>query len=160
MAISNLQDINKQSQPEGDFQCERQSITAATGSEKLGASVFTVPPGKKAFPYHTHHANEEMIYVISGKGSLRTSDEGIDPIKAEDFISLLCGSGHQVINDSDEEPVYLCFSTMIAPDVMEYPDSNKVGVMSGSAPGGVKQVDSFKAFFNKDNQVGYFEGEE
>lgn len=160
-SIKNLSDIPVQTISEGDFQCERQSITSALGSQMLGASVFKLPPNKKAFPYHFHYSNEEMIYVMSGEGSLKTPD-GLKAIKAGDFIGLPINedNAHQVINTSDAELVYLCISTMVAPDVMEYPDSGKVGVMAGNAPGGDKSLSKLKAFFKKDDAVGYFEGEE
>jgi uncharacterized cupin superfamily protein len=33
-----------------------------------------VPPGASTFPLHAHHANEELIVVLSGRLVLRTTD--------------------------------------------------------------------------------------
>ena len=63
------------------------------------------------------------------------------------------------INTSDSELIYLCLSTMIKPEVMLYPDSDKIGVMTGSAPGGTKTSESFKAFYKKESDVDYHDGE-
>jgi hypothetical protein len=49
---------------------------------------------------------------------------------------------------------------MIEPDVMVYPDSNKVGISAGSAPGGPKEERTFSKFLRADAEVGYYDGEE
>ena len=33
------------------------------GAERLGASLYEMPPGEAAFPYHYHLGNEEMLIV-------------------------------------------------------------------------------------------------
>ena len=40
------------------------------GAQKLGCQLHVVPAGKKAFPRHAHHVNEEMFFVLSGEGTL------------------------------------------------------------------------------------------
>jgi len=42
---------------------------------------------------------------------------------------------------------------------MVYPDSDKIGLMAGTAPGGTKNKSSIKAFFKKNDQCDYFKGE-
>src|SRR6266581_1966370 len=44
------------------------------GAEKLGASLFELPPGRSSFPLHVHHANEELIVIVAGRPTLRTLD--------------------------------------------------------------------------------------
>ena len=34
-----------------------------------------VPPGKKAFPHHVHHVNDELFVILSGEGTLRFGAE-------------------------------------------------------------------------------------
>ena len=67
---------------------------------------------------------------------------------------------HQIINTSEEPLRYLCFSTMIEPDAMVYPDSNKIGIFAGAAPGGPKEKRTLSKFLRSDAEVGYYEGEE
>jgi uncharacterized cupin superfamily protein len=145
--------------PEGSpFGGSRQRAGAAVGSQKLGYSFFTVPPGKAAFPYHTHTANEEMIYVIAGQGILRLAKQEIE-VTAGTIIACPPGTEfpHQLVNTGDEELRYLVVSTMDYPDLSEYPDSNKVGAYATAAVG--RQV-GFRALFVKDRNVGYYEGED
>lgn len=58
-------------------------------------------------------------------------------------------------NDLD----YLMLSTMNEPDAILYPDSNKVGVMAGAAPGGNKAERTLSAFF-LNTPVDYWQGED
>lgn len=45
-------------------------IAPLIGARKLGYNITAVPPGKRAFPSHNHHANEEMFFVLQGTGEL------------------------------------------------------------------------------------------
>ena len=159
--MSNKVNVNKidwQKSGQGQFSALRKQLAIQTGGEKLGASLYKLFPGEKAFPFHCHYANEEAIFVLQGRGTLRINDHKM-PIVEYDYIALPCGMAHQIINTSDQELIYLCSSTMIEPDVMEYFDSNKIGVMTDSAPGGKKTQNSYKAFFQKQNEVTYYEDE-
>lgn len=143
-----------------NFSYGRKQLGVPAGGEMLGASLYKLMPNAKAFPYHFHYANEEAIFVLEGEGTLRVANEKAKVIQG-DYIAIPKGreNPHQMINTSDKPLIYLCFSTMIAPDVMEYPDSKKVGIMAGSAPGGDKAKQLLKAFYKKDQQVEYYEGE-
>src|SRR3712207_7562539 len=46
------------------FGYRRKSLGSAAGGDKLGCSLYEVPPGRRAWPYHYHLANEEAIYVL------------------------------------------------------------------------------------------------
>ena len=108
------------------------SVGARIGARLLGYNITAVPPGKRAFPLHNHHANEEMFFILAGSGELRVGAE-VWSIRAGDFIASPPGgpeSAHQIINTGSEEMRYLAVSTMITPETVEYPDSSKVALMS------------------------------
>lgn len=142
------------------FGYRRKSLSAASGGEKLGCSIYEVEPGHRAWPYHYHGANEEAIYVLSGRGTLRTGEEEV-PIYEGDYASFAASAegAHQLINTSDATLRYLCFSTMMEPDAMVYPDSGKVGLFVGAAPGGSKEKRVISEFFRHKDSVDYYEGE-
>ncbi|CAA9431578.1 MAG: Cupin domain protein [uncultured Rubrobacteraceae bacterium] len=143
------------------FGYRRKSLSSATGGEKLGCSLYEVPPGLRAWPYHYHLANEEAIYVLQGSGTLRIGEREV-AVSRGDYVALPVeeSGAHQIINTSDEALRYLCFSTMVEPDVMVYPDSDKIGLFAGSAPGGPKEKRTLSKFLREDAEVGYYEGEE
>lgn len=155
----NLADLPLQAFSNGDhFQAEIAKVGKRLGSEKLGCTLVVVPPEKKAWPYHLQHANEEMFIILEGNGTLRFDGERY-PIKAGDVISTKTGKGtaHQIINSSDAELRYLAISTMIHPEVSEYPDSDKRAMVTGAAPGR-GPYNLFEVVPN-DAGVDYWEGE-
>jgi uncharacterized cupin superfamily protein len=105
-------------------------LASALGAHAIGANITRVPPGKAAFPFHHHYANEEHFFVLSGVGVLRHGPD-IHEIKKDDYIVNLAGGpdrAHQLINTGNEDLVYLAISTNVIPEVWGYPDSSKTGV--------------------------------
>ena len=143
------------------FAERRKQLSAAAGSEKLGCSFYEVPPGKTAWPRHYHLANEEAVVVLAGEGTLRLGEEEV-AVQAGDYVALVPGEAHahQLLNTGDTTLRYLCFSTMIEPDVTVYPDSNKVGIFAGSAPGGPREARTFARFLDAEARRAYWDGED
>jgi uncharacterized cupin superfamily protein len=160
--ILNLDDVKLDPYSHGDkFEVRDGTIGAVIGAKQLGYSLAVVPPGKRAYPFHCHHVNEEMFFVVEGHGTLRVGDREY-PIRKGDVIAAPAGgadTAHQIVNTSDRELRYLMVSTMIATEVVEYPDSKKVGIYVGSPPGG----DPEKRTFNHRGRLGpnldYWDGE-
>ncbi len=103
------------------------------GAKDLGYSYDVVPPGKRSCPFHSHRGEEELFFIVRGKGLLRYGNE-TRPIRAGDVICCPTGgpeTAHQIVNDSDAELAYLSISTMLPSEVCEYPDSNKIGAFAG-----------------------------
>jgi uncharacterized cupin superfamily protein len=136
-------------------------IGPSVGARKLGFNVTELPPGKAAFPYHFHHVNEELFLVLEGEGTLR-SPGGSQPIKVGDIVCCPPGAdgAHQIVNSGSVVLRYLALSTMEDPEVVEYPDSGKYGVVVGRPPGGRPADAKFHAFAFKKDAVDYWAGEE
>jgi uncharacterized cupin superfamily protein len=100
-------------------------------AELLGGSMYELEAGDKLFPYHTHHANEEWLLVLRGEPTLRTAD-GEQELREGDVAVFRRGNDgfHQVINRTDAPIRVLMLSSKVAPDIVEYPDSGKVGARS------------------------------
>ena len=136
---------------------KRKRFGPLTGLEKLGASLYELPPGKRAFPRHWHSANEEFLYVFAGTGTLRLGAENV-AVKAGDFVALPAGAAHvhELVNSGAEPLRYLAVSTMIAPDVVHYPDSNKLMTIEGRGPDGKP----LGGVYPEATAVDYWSGEE
>lgn len=116
----------------GKFEVMVASLGAQIGARKLGVSLAVVQPGKRAWPKHAHHVNEEMMLILEGEGTYHCGTESA-AIKAGDLISAPPGDGsaaHQIENTLTAALRYLTFSTKLEPEVVEYPDSGKFGVAS------------------------------
>ena len=140
------------------FDMRGRSLTGFNNPSGLGCSVYKVPPGKQAFPKHTHLANDEAIFVIAGRGTLTVGEES-SAVGEGDFVLMPRGAdnAHQLVNDGDTDLTYLCMSTMNHPDVVHYPNSDKLGVLP--APWSPKGPGKLGGFY-KAHAADYFDGED
>lgn len=99
--------------------------------------------------------------ILGGRGCLRYGADSHD-VGPGDVVVCRAGgaeTAHQLINTGTEDLRYLAISTMRDPDVMEYPDSGKFGVMAGAPPGGSKADRRFQFFGRPDSATDYWDGE-
>lgn len=104
-------------------------MRAAGGT--LGMVENTLPPGSVGCPFHWHMHEDEIFYVLRGKGVLRYGDT-IREIAPGDCISCPAGTrvAHQLANPFDEPLVYLAVGPHLPDEICGYPDSGKVMVRS------------------------------
>ena len=123
------------------------------GGELIGAGLYDVEPGNKLWPYHAHHANEEWLLVFRGRPTLRTP-EGERRLDEGDVVCFPRGKAgaHQVWNGTDSPVRVLMLSTLIAPDIVEFLDTGKVGARSVAGD----QI----MFARPGPELDYWEGEE
>ena len=142
------------------FTWRRSRIGRQAGCERLGASLFEVPPGASSFPLHIHYANEELIVVLAGRPTLRGLEGAERPLAPGDVVACPAGPrGAHRIDNRGEEPVrFMVVSTMNAPEVNDYPDSNKTWVRS-YPPVGTPDENAYELVLSKDAQVDYLDGE-
>jgi len=120
-----------------------------------------VPPGKRAFPFHNHRINEEMFFVIEGTGDIRIG-QATYPIRAGDVIACPPGgkeTAHQIVNTGTTELRYLAISTKVSPEIAEYPDTGKFGVLAEFSAGADGKPQMFRYIGRESLAVGYWEGE-
>jgi uncharacterized cupin superfamily protein len=161
--IINIEDVPLRSSAHGEgFAAQLGRVGPLIGAKKLGCQLHIVPAGKKAFPRHAHHVNEEMMFILAGEGTYRAGDETF-PVRAGDVIAAPAGDGsaaHQIVNTSGGELRYLCFSTRLDPEVVEYPDSNKFAVAS-MVPEGTGLLGARIAYVGRlGSAIDYWDGEE
>jgi|Tabmets5t2r1_1033131.scaffolds.fasta_scaffold08957_3 uncharacterized cupin superfamily protein len=101
------------------------------GAEKVGATVYDLPPGQSSFPYHYEYGCEEWLLVVAGRPTLRHPD-GEDELEPGDLVCFPEGpaGAHKVTNGTDETVRIMILSTKASPAIAVYPDSDKVGVFT------------------------------
>ena len=159
--ILNLDEVELKPWQHGErFAAQLGAIGQHIGARKLGARLVVLPPGKAAWPFHAHYVNEEMFFIVEGRGTLRLGEER-HPLRGGDVIALPAGPEHphQIVNDSDAPLRYLAISTMEEPDIVTMPDSDKLGIMAGSPPGGDKARRTLTTYFPRRAEVDYWEDE-
>ena len=138
--------------PEG-FRARRAWLAREAGSQRLGLSLWELPPGEAAYPYHYHLGDEELLIVLDGAGRLRTPEGWRDLVRGEVFSFLPGEAGaHQLVATGKQPLRFLAFSTAGDPDITHYPDSGKLAA-SVRRPGG------FRAVFRAADEADYYEGE-
>ncbi len=160
--IVNLADVRCEPYAHGQkFEVADGSVASLIGAKQLGCSLLIVPKGKRAYPFHCHHVNEEMFVILHGSGVLRFG-EAEHAVREGDVIAAPAGgkdTAHQLVNTGDGELRYLAISTMVPMEVVEYPDSNKVAVYVGSAPGESAEKRTMNYRGKLGPQLDYWEGE-
>jgi uncharacterized cupin superfamily protein len=141
----------------GLYTSSRGTIGARIGARDLGYNLTVLPPGKAQCPFHCHHGEEEMFFILEGEGELRFGDQRY-PIRAHDVIACPPGGpdvAHQIINTGAATMRYLAISTMADLEACEYPDSQKI-LVSARAPGQSR----LRKIFRAEATVDYYDREE
>jgi uncharacterized cupin superfamily protein len=141
------------------FRWRRSRIGRQAGSKKLGASLYELPAGAASWPLHVHHANEELVVVLNGRPTLRTL-EGERELAPGEVVACPAGraGAHRLDNRTHEPVRVLVVSTMIAPELNEYPESGKLWGLS-FAPGAERGPDEVEVIGRPEDNLDYFEGE-
>lgn len=146
--------------PGGDFRAEIEDLATRLPISRLGIRRYHIEPGHTAWPFHAHLANEEIIVIEQGAGTVRYEEDRFD-VSSGDVMGFPADpeGAHQLINTSDDDLTYLCVSTMREPDVTLYPDSDKLGVLAGEPPGGDSDGRSFETYLDNNQTLDYWDGE-
>lgn len=133
------------------YEYYKRELVPKGSAQQCAISVYEIPAGKSAYPYHYHTKNEEAFYIIKGNGILKTPT-GDKDVSAGDFIFFPANEkgAHKLINISQTDTlVYIDFDTHNEIDVAFYPDSGKIGIWG-------KNINQL---FKISQQVEYFDGE-
>jgi uncharacterized cupin superfamily protein len=157
--VINLADVHLEIAHDGPrFALQGGEIGEALGLTTLGCMLHIVPPGKTAFPFHRHHGCDEMFVILSGSGEYRLGEERL-PIKPGDCLGAPAGgAAHQIINTGAQDLRYLGFSNNGSGDLVEYPDSGKIGFRIGAK--GVSFTDATVRGRGRLTPADYWDGEE
>jgi uncharacterized cupin superfamily protein len=137
------------------FRANRARVGRQAGAARLGLSLWELPPGQAAYPYHFHYTEEELLIVLEGAPSLRTPG-GWRALAPGEVVSFQRGEAgaHQLLNETGATIRFLSCSTSGDPDVVSYVDSGKLGVFERLPDGG-----GLGAMFRAGDAVDYYDGE-
>jgi uncharacterized cupin superfamily protein len=157
--VVNVAALSLERWTQGEFyQSADTSFGSLLGLTGLGTSYNEVPPGKSSCPFHNHHVEDEMFFVIDGTGEYRFGAERY-PIRKGDVLGAPAGgpeTAHQIINTGATTLIYLCVSTKAKTEIVEYPDSGKFLAKTSGNEAGDKP---FRVVSRGGSQVDYWDGE-
>ena len=101
------------------------------GLQRIGVHLMRIPPGKEAFVYHSHHGEEEFVYILSGRG-VAEIDGAEHEVGPGDFMAFPTPSvAHQLRNPFEEDLVYLAGGERNPVEIADMPRLNKRLVRCG-----------------------------
>ena len=98
--------------PEG-YRRGHARVGEAIGSRRIGGTVYELPPGESAWPYHYELGDEEWMIVLDGRVAVRTP-EGEQELGAGDVVCFPEGpdGAHKMVNRAAETAHVLMLSTL------------------------------------------------
>jgi uncharacterized cupin superfamily protein len=131
--INDLPEVSWSS-PKGKFAGAGKEVSEALGRKPLSTDlkerhpfdveILRIPPGKSAYPYHSHSAQWEFYHVLSGHGIVRHQD-GTTPIEPGDAFIFEPDQPHQLTNDSSGDLLLYVVADNPFGESCYYPDSQK-----------------------------------
>jgi uncharacterized cupin superfamily protein len=137
----------------GGFTVRRARLGQQTGATRVGASLWEVPPGQAAYPYHYHLAEEEILILLEGTLALRTP-AGWRDLEQGEVVCFPVGEegAHQVVNRTGSTARFLAISPTGTPELVVQVDAGKIGAFERAAGGG-----GIREWYRRADQVPYFE---
>lgn len=89
----------------------KRRLGTAAGLTELGAGHVTLKPGAWSSQRHWHEGEDEFLVMLGGAAVL-VEDEGETVLRAGDCVAWPKGirNGHHLINRSDTDCTFICFS--------------------------------------------------
>lgn len=89
----------------------KRRLGPVAGLTSLGASHVTLKPGAWSSQRHWHEGEDEFLVMLAGEAVL-VEDDGETILRPGDCVAWPKGvrNGHHVINRSDSDCVFICFS--------------------------------------------------
>jgi len=102
---------------------ERKRLGNAAGLDQFGVNLTTLKPGAASALRHWHEKEDELVYILEGEVVL-VEDDGECVLKAGDTAGFKANNrnGHQLVNRSDRDAIYLEIGTRSKHERVEYPD--------------------------------------
>jgi uncharacterized cupin superfamily protein len=109
---------------------EKKPLGDLFGLTHFGVNLTRLEPGAVSALRHAHSAQDEFVYVISGRPTLVTN-AGATPLSPGMCAGFKAGSGdaHHLINQSEEDVVYLEVGDRSVGDSGFYPDDDIEAVL-------------------------------
>jgi uncharacterized cupin superfamily protein len=111
----------------------RKRLGNAVGLDQFGVNLTTLKPGAASALRHWHEREDELVYILEGEVVL-IEDEGETVLKPGDAAGFKADSrnGHQLVNKSQRDAVYLEIGTRSKHERVDYPDVDLMVVRDDS----------------------------
>lgn len=104
---------------------EKRALGDLYGLQNFGVNLTRLEPGAISALRHAHAKQDEFIYILQGCPTLYT-DAGPTSLSPGMCAGFKAGSGdaHRLVNESDDDVLYLEIGDRTAGDQVVYPDDD------------------------------------
>lgn len=104
---------------------QKQPLGDLFGLKNFGVNLARLSPGAVSSLRHAHTLQDEFVYILQGHPTLHT-DEGRIRLEPGMCAGFRAGSGnaHRLINETDEDVIYLEVGDRTTGDEGTYPDDD------------------------------------
>jgi uncharacterized cupin superfamily protein len=102
---------------------ERKRLGNAGGLDQFGVNLTTLKPGAASALRHWHEQEDELVFILQGEATL-IEDGGEIVLRPGDAAGFKANSrnGHQLVNKSTRDVVYLEVGARAKYERVDYPD--------------------------------------
>jgi uncharacterized cupin superfamily protein len=102
---------------------EKRALGNLAGLTQFGVNLTTLKPGAASALRHWHEQEDELVFIVEGEAVLIEND-GETVLKAGEAAGFKAGvaNGHQLVNRSSRDVIYLEIGTRLKNEVAHYPD--------------------------------------
>ena len=119
--IEALEEVSQRHQFNDNAERLTRNLGDRAGLGRIGVHLVRLEPGRESTQHHFHDADEEFIYVLSGRGVAHIGDARYD-VGPGDFMGFPTPSpAHSLENPYQEDLLYLMGGERNALDVVHYP---------------------------------------
>ena len=95
------------------------------GLTNFGVNITRLAPGGASALRHAHTKQDELVYILEGRPTLVTN-AGRTALEPGMCAGFKAGNGdaHHLVNETDEDVVYLEIGDRTAGDAVDYPDDD------------------------------------
>ncbi len=101
----------------------KKMLADAGGLTQFGVNLTRLKPGAASAHRHWHKNEDEFVYVLEGEAML-VEDDKETPLRAGEAAAFRAGAavGHQLVNRSSRDVVFIEVGTRAQDDVVTYTD--------------------------------------
>jgi uncharacterized cupin superfamily protein len=103
----------------------KQALGNAAGLTQFGVNLTTLKRGAASALRHWHEKEDEFVYILEGEAVL-IEEHGETMMKPGDAAGFKAGvaNGHQLVNRSARDVVYLEIGSRMKDEIAHYPDDD------------------------------------
>ena len=104
---------------------DKRPLGEAFGLTNFGVNLTRLKPGGSSALRHAHTKQDEFVYILEGRPTLLT-DAGRTPLGPGMCAGFKAGTGdaHCLVNETEEDVVYLEIGDRADGDAVDYPDDD------------------------------------